>query len=438
MTTRQRSDVPTRSWTARLQALGPGLVTGASDDDPSGVATYAQAGAQFRFATLWTVFLCLPLMSAVQEICDRTALATGKSLGALARGKFRAKPRAILGLLLFALLLANTLNIAADLVAIGEGAHLLHAGPKQVWAPASGIAIALFVWLGSFDAIARVFKWLCLSLLTYVVVLFVAHVPWSEVAQGSLGMHMQWHGTYWNLIVAILGTTISPYLFFWQSAQRVEEGREETPGPKARPLRSPPGPRARAKIADHRFDVMSGMVFSQVVMFAIITATGATLGKKPTSTIGSAAQAASALKPVAGSMASVLFALGFIGTGFLAVPVLAGSASSGFSALLDRDWGFARTPRGAPLFYALVALGVLGGSVISATHIDAMKLLVVVAFINGIAAAPFLVVTMLISGDRTIMRDYVNGPLAKTLGWLATAVMIAAMITGVWQATHGV
>ena len=217
-------------WRGYFTALGPGLVTGASDDDPSGVATYSQAGAQFGLGLLWVSLLTLPLMAGVQEICDRTALATGRGLGELATERFKSRTRPILIVLIMALIVANALNISADLVAVGSGMNLLHAGPTWVWALAAGILITSMVILGSFAQIARVFKLICLALLTYFAVLFSIHVNWGQVGLHTVVPHLQLNKTYLALLVAVLGTTISPYLFFWQSAHRLEELRAEPEG----------------------------------------------------------------------------------------------------------------------------------------------------------------------------------------------------------------
>jgi NRAMP (natural resistance-associated macrophage protein)-like metal ion transporter len=416
-------------WRIYLKAMGPGLVTGASDDDPSGVASYAQAGAQFKYGLLWTALLTFPLMLGVQEICDRTALATGQNLGALARKRFARPGRTITGALLVLLLAANTLNIAADLVAIGAGANLLHAGPQTLWAVVAGIAITALVISGSFETIATVFKFLCLTLLAYIAVLFFAKVDWRQVIEHTVVPHIQVNKDYVALLIAVLGTTISPYLFFWQSAHRVEELREEPAGgAKPVPLRQRRKLDAQRKERTSRLDVATGMAFSNVVMFAIIVATASTLGNKGSVRIDSATQAASALRPIAGSVSTILFAVGFIGAGFLAVPVLAGSAAAGISSLTGRNWGFSRNPRQAPTFYLLVMTGTLGGAALSAIGINPITLLVVVALINGLAAAPFLVLVMLIARDRSLMGEYANGRLANTLGWLTVAVMAAAAL----------
>ncbi|HEV7523977.1 MAG TPA: Nramp family divalent metal transporter [Acidimicrobiia bacterium] len=416
-------------WRAYMHALGPGLITGASDDDPSGVATYAQAGAQFKYGLLWTSLMTFPLMAGVQEICDRTALATGESLGALARRRFGTFGRAVVAVLLGALLLANVLNIAADLVAVGAGAQLLNAGPQTFWAVGSGIGITVLVMTGSFDLIARVFKVLASALLAYLGVIVFAHVDWSAVAGHTLVPHVQLSKGYIALLIATLGTTISPYLFFWQSAHRIEDLRREPEGgdrPEPLPARSRSA--ARLKQRTSRLDVGVGMAFSNIVMFSIIVATASTLGKSGSVNIDSAAQAAAALRPFAGGVSTALFAVGLIGAGFLAIPVLAGSAAAGISGLVGRRWGFSRSPRDAPIFYVLVAVGTLGGAALSLLGVNPIALLVVVAMVNGLAAAPFLVVVMLIAGNRRLMGDYVNGRLAATIGWLTVAVMGAAAI----------
>jgi Mn2+/Fe2+ NRAMP family transporter len=339
--------------------------------------------------------------------------------------------------LLGALIVANGLNIAADLVAIGSGMQLLHAGPTWLWALAAGILITALLALGSFARIALVFKLLCAALLSYLVVAVMVTRQWGSVLSHTLIPHIELSKAYLVLLVAVLGTTISPYLFFWQSAHRLEEMRDEPEGgAKAQPLGRQSPRRARRKQSTSRLDVFTGMTFSNLVMFAIMVATAQTLNARHQTSIQSAAQAAEALKPVAGHFASALFALGFIGSGLLAVPVLAGAGSVGMAGLLGKKWGFERSVRKAPVFYGLVALGTLGGTVLSLLDVNPIKLLVFVAVINGVAAAPFLVVVMRVSGSRAIMGDYVNGTAARILGWLTAALMAAAAIA--LLATEGV
>ncbi len=418
-----------RRWLRAVKSVGPGVVTGASDDDPSGIATYAQAGAKFGFGLLWTTLITLPLMAGVQEICDRTALATGKTPGELAHQAFPRWARAIIIVLLSVLAVANVLNIAAGLVAIGSGANLLHAGPVWVWSLVAGLVITALLLSGTFRFIELVFKVLCLALLSYLAVLFAVKVDWAQVGLHTVVPHVRFNLAYLSLLVAVLGTTISPYLFFWQSGNRVEDMREEkVGGNQPRGLRRRDSLAASWKLGTSRADVFAGMFLSNIVMFAIITVTAATLGAHGGKDIASAADAAKALQPLAGSFAGELFAFGFIGSGMLAVPVLAGSASFGLSGLLGKRSGYSRSPRQAPLFYGLVLTGTLGGTALTLTHADPIHLLVLVALINGVAAAPFLVLVMLIARRRDLMGKYRNGKLANTLGWAAVAVMGAAAV----------
>ena len=315
---------------------------------------------------LWVALLTFPLMAGVQEICDRTALASGKTLGALIAVRFGRAWQLAIGVLIAVLVVANALNIAADLVAVGQGMQLLGAGPGAVWALVAGALITVLLAVGSFPLIARVFKVLCGALLAYVGVLFLIRIPWGTVALDTVVPHIRLSSAYVALLVAVLGTTISPYLFFWQGMHRVEEMREEDLGGKQPiPLRRRSRDERRSKLLMSRLDVFSGMAFSNIVMFAIITATAATLGRSHHVTIASAAQAAAALRPVAGQFGSAVFALGFIGSGMLAIPVLAGSGSCAFAGLLGKGAGFSKSLRHAPLFYGLCAVGTIGGMALS-------------------------------------------------------------------------
>jgi Mn2+/Fe2+ NRAMP family transporter len=368
-------------------------------------------------------------MVAVQEICDRTALATGTGLGELAVKRFHRSGRMVLAVLLVALVVANALNVAADLVAVGSGMQLLHAGPTWSWALIAGGLITTLLVLGSFARIAFVFKLLCAPLLTYLVVAVLVTHQWGSVLTHTLVPQIELNKTYLQLLVAVLGTTISPYLFFWQSAHRLEEMRDEPEGgPKALALGQQSPAQAKHKERTSRLDVFVGMTFSNLVMFAVIVATAQTLHAHHITNIDSAAQAAEALKPFAGHFATALFALGFIGSGLLAIPVLAGAGSVGLAGLLGKQWGFSRSVRKAPVFYGLVALGTVGGTALSLLHVNPIKLLVFVAVINGVAAAPFLFVVMMISSDGRLMGDYVIGNVAKILGWLTATIMAVAAL----------
>ena len=412
-----------------MRSLGPGLVTGASDDDPSGVATYSQAGASFGLGLVWTALATLPLTYSVQEICDRTALATGQGLGELTARRFARTGQVIVGVLILLLIGANALNIAADVVAIGAGMNLLGAGPTTAWALASGVVVTVLVVTGSFELVANIFKLLAAALLAYVAVLFAVDVDWSSVVSHTFLPRFESNSDYAVMLVAVLGTTLSPYLLFWQSLHRVEDLRAEPEGgDEPLPLRRWHRGRARRKQQHSRFDVFVGFAFSNLVMFAIIVTTANTLTGEGSEEIESAAEAASALEPVAGELASTLFAFGFIGSGMLAVPILAGSGAAGLAGLLGRTIGFSHSPARAPVFYTLVLVGTLGGTIMSLLEVNPIRLLVFTAVINGIAAAPFLAVVMLIAGNRAIMGGYVNGRLAAVLGWTTTAVMAVAAV----------
>ncbi|GAB3610657.1 divalent metal cation transporter [Humibacter ginsengiterrae] len=420
-----------------LRVLGPGLVTGAADDDPSGIATYAQAGATYGNGLLWTVPVTLPLMMAVQEICDRTALATGDSFGKLIRRKFDKGWRVAVIVLVVALIVANCLNLSADLMAIGQGMEMIHAGPAPLWSAIAGVGIAVALIAGSFEWIGRIFKWLCLALLVYVGVLFVAHVKWGDVLVGLIGGQFHFTPAYLGLAVAVFGTTISPYMFFWQTAQRIEEGRDEKlEGDRAPRLDDRTKKGAKRRLRSGRVDVFTGMVFSVLIMFAIIAATAATLGAHH-KTVTSAAAAAKALEPIAGTWAGALFAIGFIGSGILAVPVLAASGSAGLAALLDKNWGLDKSPKKAPIFYLLLAVGIVAGTVLAIFVSNPIQLLVLSALVNGIAAGPFLVIMMLIGRDRRIMGKYRNRWLSQTIGWIATVVMCVGGAYGIWYTLAG-
>lgn len=423
---------PRLTFRRALKILGPGLVTGASDDDPSGIAVYAQAGAEFGFRSLWTTLLCLPLMIAVQGICDQTAAATGSNLGELVRKKFGRTGRTLCLVLLAGLLVANLVNVAADLMAIGSGFELVHAGPAWIWTIAAGVACMAFVAVGTFNQVSRVLRLLCLSLLAYPVVLFMTNVDWGAVGTGLIGLGGGGGTKYWQLIVGVLGTTLSPYLLFWQSAQRAESVRaKEEKGEAAQLSHEPTEEGRRNRMIQNRLDVVTGMVLSEVVMFAIIAATAATVGSKGTP-IQTAADAAKVFQPVAsGSIASILFAAGFIGTGLLAVPALAGSAATAIAGLRGKRWGFEDRPSQAPVFYALVALGTLGGTVLGVAYSDPIGLLVAASIINGIAAAPFMVLALLIARDRAVMKGAHIGAVSTWLGWAAVAAMGVAGVFGI-------
>jgi Mn2+/Fe2+ NRAMP family transporter len=294
----------------------------------------------------------------------------------------------------------------------------------------AGAAVTVLIAAGSFSLLSHVFKAMCLGLLVYVVVMVAASPSWSDVLLHTVVPHISLTKDYMLLLVAVLGTTISPYLFFWESANRVERLRHEPAGgSRAAPLSSLSPAEAKRKLAESRFDVFVGMSLSNVVMFAIIVATGATIGAHGSTSIDTAAQAAEALRPAAGGFAHGLFAIGFIGSGMLAIPILAGSGAAAMAGLFQKEWGYSRSLREAPFFYVLVGLGTLGGTALTLTAVNPVTLLVFSALINGILAAPFLVLVMLISRDESIMgAEYVNGRLAEVLGWATVALMGTATV----------
>src|ERR1700758_736858 len=367
----------------RMRVLGPGLITGASDDDPSGIATYSQAGAQLGFAISWTMLFSYPLMVAIQEVSARIGRTTGRGIAANIR---RHYPNWMLQGLVVLVLIANTINIGADIGAMGEAVKVLIGGPQLIYVVAIAALSALLQIFISYERYARILRWLTLALFAYFATVAVVHVPWGEAARGFLVPTLAADPAFWTTVVAILGTTISPYLFFWQASQEVEDVRAD---PAARPLVRAPGqaPREFERI---RLDTAIGMAFSNLVALAIIITTAATLHAHGVTEIETSAQAASALRPLAGDFAFAVFALGIIGTGLLAVPVLAGSAA--YALAEARKWpeGLARKPRKARAFYATIAVATLLGVLINFSPISPIKALYWSAVINGVAAVPIM------------------------------------------------
>jgi len=404
-----------------LQVLGPGLITGASDDDPSGIATYSQAGAQFGFSITWTLLFTYPLMAVVQEISARIGRTTGKGIAANIRQHY---PNWILQGIVTLLLIANTINIGADLGAMGDVVYLLAGGPKFAYVVGFGVLCALLQVFMQYTRYVSVLKWLTLALFAYFGTVMVISVPWKEAAQGFFIPTFSKDATFWTTVVAILGTTISPYLFFWQASQEVEDIGEV---PERKPLVKAPrqGPDAIERIG---IDTYVGMAFSNLVALAIMVTTAATLHANGITDIQTSSQAAEALKPVAGEFAFAIFSLGIIGTGLLAVPVLAGSAAYALGE--SRKWpiGLARKPKEARAFYATIVIATLAGIALSLSPLDPIKALFWSAVINGVVAVPVMVMMMLITSNPKIMRKFVVTGVRRAIGWLATAVMAAAAI----------
>lgn len=403
-----------------VKILGPGLVTGASDDDPSGIGTYALAGASLGFSTLWTAVVTFPMMTAVQFICAKIGMVTGVGLARVLR---RHYSKGLLYPVVGGLVIANTINAGADIGAIAAAVNLLVPIPVTAMiVPIALVILGLQVW-GSYRLIAQTFKWLTLALFAYIgAALYARPDPW-EVLRGTLIPTFSLDARFMTTLVAILGTTISPYLFFWQASQEVEE--EISMG--RRTLKARQGATDR-ELTYAGLDVTTGMFFSNVVMYFIMLATAATLFQSGHRDIQSATEAAQALRPLAGDGAYVLLALGLIGAGFLGVPVLTGSSAYAMAEALGWRYGLDEKPRRAKLFYGMIIVPTLIGMLINFIGINPIRALFWTAVINGFLAPPMLVVIMLIANNRTIMGERTNGLWANIVGWATTAVMWAAAI----------
>jgi NRAMP (natural resistance-associated macrophage protein)-like metal ion transporter len=405
---------------ARLaDVLGPGLITGASDDDPSGIATYAQAGAAFGFALSWTLLLTYPLMCAIQMISAEIGRVTGKGIAANMR---RLYPPYLLYVMVGLLVLANVINIGADLGAMGAALRLMLPGPQTPYVAGFAALIVVLEVFMKYASYASVLRWLTLSLFAYVATVFVVGVPWGTVAFHLVVPHIKWTGAYFTIVVAVFGTTISPYLFFWQASEEVEEVKDD---PTARPILDAPadGPRQLKRI---RLDTIVGMALSNLVALFIVLTTAATLNAHGVTNVATSADAAKALRPIAGEFAFAVFALGIVGTGLLAVPVLAGSAAYALAETLGWRAGLAERPGRAPAFYGAITAAVVVGALLNVSPLDPIKALIFSAVVNGVAAVPIMIMIMLMASQRRIMGEFALHPWLKTLGWLATVVMAAA------------
>lgn len=404
-----------------LAKLGPGLITGAADDDPSGIATYSQAGAKFGYDMGWTLLLTYPLMVGIQLASARIGRVSGRGL---TEAFLRLWPRWIVWLLVGALVVANVINLGADLNAMADVSALVAGGSKAGYAIGFGVvSLALQIWL-PYERYVRVLKWLTLSLFSYVAVAFTAHVDWAAAAKGAMLPHLQWNKDFITTWVAILGTTISPYLFFWQAAQEVEEIKRV---PHDQALRRAPA-QVPGQLRRLKIDTWVGMGFSNAIAFFMIIATAATLHAHGQTSIETTAQAAQALKPVAGEAAFVLFGMGVVGTGLLALPVLAGSAAYALASLLGVRKGLDRAPGKAPAFYAILAAAMLIGLAIGLSGISPMTALVYAAIINALASVPIMIGVMLAASSRKVMGDLVIARRLKIVGWSATGVMLMAAV----------
>lgn len=400
-----------------LTVLGPGLVTGAADDDPSGIATYSQVGAQFGYSMAWTMPFAFPLLAAIQEICARIGAVTGRGVAQNIRQHYSPW---LLRCVVLLLLTANMINLGADLGAMAAVLGLIIPGPLLVYTLMFAALSTTLEILVSYDRYARILKWATVSLFAYVGVLVVSRVDWTDALRGTFVPSFAFDRDHAMALVAVLGTTISPYLFFWQAGQEVEEQHRR----HVKPLHVSPR-RAGAEFRRIRTDTLVGMGFSHLVALAIIVASAATLHVSGVRDIGSAADAAEALRPIAGNFAFALFALGIIGTGLLAVPILAGSAAYAVSETFGWTEGLGRKPREAKAFYAVIAVATLGGVAINAVSIDPMRALYWAAVANGLLAPPLMVVVMLIARNPNVMGELRIPSGLALVGWVSAAVMAA-------------
>ncbi len=404
-----------------IRLLGPGLITGASDDDPSGIATYSQAGAQFGFAISWTMLFSYPLMVAIQQISARIGRTTGKGIAGNLRQHY---PNWLLQGTVALLFIANTINIGADLGAMADALGLLIGGPRLIYVIAFGSLCAVLQVFMTYIRYVAVLKWLTLALFAYFGTIMVVEIPWPEAARGFLLPTFRPDVAFWTTVVAVLGTTISPYLFFWQAAQEVEDIRVE---PERKPLVKAPhqGPDAIERI---RLDTYIGMAFSNLVALAIIVTTAATLHAGGVTDIAISSQAAEALRPVAGPFAFTLFALGIVGTGLLAVAVLAGSAAYAIGEARRWPVGLGRKPERAKAFYATLTIATMVGVALNFSPINPIKALYWGAVINGVVAVPVMITMMHMTANPKVMGKFPVHDGLRLIGWMATVVMAAAAI----------
>lgn len=401
--------------------LGPGLITGASDDDPSGIATYSQVGAQFGTGMLWTMPFSYPLMAVTQEISARVGRVTGHGLAGNLR---RHYPRPLLYLMTGLLLLANIINLGADLGAMGAALKLVFGGHGHLYTLLFGVFCLLAQVLVPYSLYVRVLKWLSAALFAYVAVVFAVNVPWGEVMRATVLPSVHLNSAFLQGVIAVLGTTISPYLFFWQASEEVEE-QHAHPG-EDRLIRKPE--QAQAQFHRIRVDTYAGMAFSNLVAYFIILTVAVTLFPKGITDIQTAAQAAEALRPIAGQFTFLLFSLGMIGTGLLAVPVLAGSAAYAVGEALHWPVGLNRKPLEAWGFYGVIAVATLLGVALNFSSIDPIKALYWSAIINGLTAGPVMIVMLLMASNPRVMGQFTLPSLLKWVGWLATALMLLASL----------
>jgi len=403
-----------------LSVLGPGVITGAADDDPSGIATYSIAGAQLGTALLWTAFITWPLMGAVQMMCARIGLVTGKGLAGALREKF---PRPLIAIATVALLAANTINVGADLVGMADAANMLTGINLHIYVVLFGGGIAFAAIRFRYRQIANILKWLTLSLFSYVITAFIVHVDWTTIAHDTFIPALPKGHDAWATLVAILGTTISPYLFFWQSSMEVEE--KKAAGRRALIVRRGA---TEDEIINRKLDVGTGAFFSNVVMYFIILTTAVTLHAHGITKIETSRQAAEALRPFAGSFAATLFTMGVLGVGFLSIPTLTGSAAYAFAETFRWKQGIDAEFKDARSFYTVIILSTMIGIALDFAHVNPIKALFWTAVINGLLAPFLLVGILIIACDRKIMRNQQSSLLGRAVVALAILLMFGAAI----------
>src|SRR5271154_3861069 len=400
--------------------LGPGLITGAADDDPSGISTYSVAGAAYGYGGLWTALFSFPLMSAVQLMCARLGMVTGRGLASVIRKRY---PPWVLWPACALVVIANVFNIGADLDGMADAMQLVTGVRSYYWTPFfTALIVALLFWT-SYRMIARIFKWLTLVLFAYVITAFLARPDWMAVLRFTFIPHIEWSRSYIAVLVGILGTTISPYLFFWQAAEEVEEDRAHGKVTLAQRRGA-----TDEELGATKTDVMTGMLFSNLVMYFIILTTAATLHAHGMTNITTAKEAAEALRPLAGAGAYWLFTLGLIGTGLLAVPVLAGSCAYAIAEASAWKGSLNRRPGRAKKFYAVLTVAMVLGTALNYAGFNAIKLLFTTAVINGVLAPPLILIVVLLTRDRRVMGDAVNSRLMGFLGWVTFLVMVVAAL----------
>jgi NRAMP (natural resistance-associated macrophage protein)-like metal ion transporter len=397
--------------------LGPGLVTGAADDDPSSIATYSVVGATYGYAPLWTALVTFPMMAVVQLMCARLGMVTGRGLAAAVRTYY---PRWVLWGACSILVVANVINIGADLGGMAEATQLITGIRSLIWIPVYAFFIIGLLFWGSYKLIAKIFKWLTLVLFAYVVASFYAHVDWRHALAVTFVPHLEWSRGFLAVLVAILGATISPCLFFWQAAEEVEEERG-----KGRALSQRKGATA-SELRFARTDTITGMFFSNLIMYFIIMTTAATLHAHGQTDITTARQAAEALRPLAGDGAYLLFTLGLIGTGMLGVPVLVGSCAYAVAEGAAWRGSMADKPGSARKFYAVMAVAMALGLALNFAGFNAVKMLFWSAVINGLLAPPLILLVILLTSSHKVMGKRMNSPLLRYLGWATFGIMTAA------------